>query len=272
MSNYVYFVRGARHAALCRTSMESVRKVDKDARCIVMTDDPHERDWHLDNALTYYIKPGMPIMLANLEAQVAALFVVNPDEPVFFLDTDILLLEKIPVLADLTVTWRDHVGIVDEEKVEGVAAQMPYNYGVIAARWGSRAVESFIFMRERIRRMHSRYQEWYGNQLALAELCGPRPETGETNEYRVDERPIPWMLTNQAKESVRIAKIPAEKYNYTPQRAGEGLDGKAVLHFKGGSRALMESYAKRLGLGWYAEPDKNTPTTFNAFQIERLSA
>ena len=100
--------------------------------------------------------------------------------------------------------------------------------------------------------MHSRYQEWYGNQLALAELCGPRPEAGEPNEYRLDTRRIPWMLTNHG-DSVRIAKIPAEKYNYTPQRIGEDLAGKAVLHFKGPARALMESYAKRLGLSWYEE-------------------
>lgn len=246
MTSYVYFVRGARHAALCNTSIESVRKVDKDARCIVMTDDV-KPDWEVD-AMRYWIEPGMPIMLANLQAQCNALFVCSPDEPIVFLDTDILLLEKIPALANLTVTWRDHALVVDEEKVEGVAAQMPYNYGVIVAQFGSRAVESFIFMRERIRRMHSRYQEWYGNQLALAELCGPRPESGSETV----ERRIPWMLTNQG-DSVRIAKIPGEQYNWTPQKVGEDLTGRAVLHFKGGSRALMESYAQRLGLNWYVE-------------------
>src|SRR5690606_4720101 len=148
----------------------------KDARCIVMTDDV-KPDWEVD-AMRYWIEPGMAIMLANLQAQCNALFVCSPDEPIVFLDTDILLLEKIPALADHTITWRDHPIVSDDEKVEGVAAQMPYNYGVIVAQFGSRAVESFIFMRERIRRMHSRYQEWYGNQLALAELCGPRPESG----------------------------------------------------------------------------------------------
>lgn len=251
MSSYVWFVRGARHAALCQTSIESVRKVDKEARCIVMTDDGHDRSWKVSGALTYYIDPGMPIMLANLQAQCGALFVAYPEEPIVFLDTDILLLEKVPALADLTVTWRDHVGVVDDEKVEGVAAQMPYNYGVIVARYGSRSVEAFIFMRERIRRMHSRYQEWYGNQLALAELCGPRPPSDFTG-IKIDERRIPWLLTNQG-DSIRVAKIPADKYNYTPKKVGEDLTGRAVLHFKGPARALMESYAKRLGLGWYEE-------------------
>lgn len=247
MTSYVWFVRGERHATLCRTSIESVRRADPSARCFVFTDDGMERPWMLDEAI-YLIKPGLPIMLANLEAQVGAMFVTHPDEPVVFLDTDILLLKPLPCLGDLTVTWRDHVGVVDDEKVEGVAAQMPYNYGVIVTQHSSVATEAFIFMRERVRRMHSRHQLWYGNQLALAELCGPRPTTPGKREI-VDRR-IPWMITSPG-NFVRIAKLPADTFNYTPQKLGEDLSEKAVLHFKGGARAMMESYALRLGLGWH---------------------
>lgn len=249
MSSYVWFVRGERHAALCRTSIESVRRADPTARCFVMTDDGMRKPWELD-AATYFIRPNQPIMLANLDAQVAAMFVTHPSEPVVFLDTDILLLKPLPCLGDLTITWRDHVGMVDDEKVEGVAAQMPYNYGVIVAQHSSAAVEAFIFMRERIRRMHIRHQNWYGNQLALAELAGQRPTA--PGEYSVTDRVIPWTLTSHG-NSVRIAKLPADAMNYTPQRVGEDLGDKYVLHFKGGARALMESYAQRLGLGWYGE-------------------
>jgi hypothetical protein len=245
MTSYVWFVRGERHANLCRTSIESVRRADPTARCFVMTDDVQDKHWELD-AATYFIRPGQPIMLANLDAQVAAMFVTHPDEPVVFLDTDILLLKPLPCLGDLTITWRDHVGMVDDEKVEGVAAQMPFNYGVMVAQHSSAAVEAFIFMRERIRRMHSRYQNWYGNQLALAELSGNKPEL----EHEVVDRAIPWTLTSQGNK-VRIAKIPAQQYNFTPQRIGEDISEKYVLHFKGGARALMESYASRLGIGWY---------------------
>lgn len=245
MTAYVWFVRGATHAAMCSTSIESVRRVDPQARCFVMTDEQSPQ-WSVPAGVAF-IQPGMPIMQANLEAQIQALFMASAwDEPVVFLDTDILLLQKLPCLGDLTVTWRDSVGLDDnDEKVEGVAAQMPYNYGVIIARPGKRATEAFIFMRERIRRMHVRYQNWYGNQLALAELAGRRPEDGS----EVVTRRIPWSLTSQGDE-VLIAKIPAETYNYTPQRAGEDVSGKIALHFKGRSRALMAEYAKVLVLGW----------------------
>ena len=243
MTSYVYFVRGAKHAAMCQTSIDSVRKVDKRARVIVMTDDA-PGSWSVE-AMTSFIPGGMPIMLANLEAQVSAMFLANQDEPIVFLDTDILLLKELSAFGDLTVTWRDHVGVVDDEKVEGVAAQMPYNYGVIVAAPGMRATEAFIFMRERIRKMHARHQLWYGNQLALAELCGPRP----ASRTETVDRTIPWTLTDHGNE-VRITKLPAETHNYTPQKVGEDISGKYVLHFKGGARPLMESYAQRLGLSW----------------------
>jgi hypothetical protein len=248
MTSYVWFVRGAKHAAMCRTSIESVRLIDKKARCFVMTDERNHA-WQLD-AGTYYIQTGLPIMLANLEAQVAALFVTNESEPVAFLDSDILLLKPLPSLADLTVTWRDHVLVNDEEKVEGIAAQMPYNYGVIVAEHGHATTEAFIWLRERIRKMHARHQQWYGNQLALAELCGQRPQDG--TEFSA--RPIPWSITSHG-IPVNVAKIPCERYNYTPQKVGEDLTDKHVLHFKGGSRPLMESYAKRLGIRWFTEAD-----------------
>lgn len=246
MTTYVYFVRGAKHAALCRTSIESVRKVDPKARVMVMTDE-WQPAWELE-AQIYFIPQGMPIMLANLEAQVAAMFLANPEEPIVFLDSDILLLKPLEAVGDLTVTWRDHVLVKDEEKIEGIAAEMPYNYGVIVALPGMRATEAFIWMRERIRKMHSRHQQWYGNQLALAELCGPRPPSGT----EITDRSIPWTLTNHG-NLLRIAKVPCEHWNFTPQKAGEDISERYALHFKGGSRALMESYAKRLGFGWYEE-------------------
>jgi hypothetical protein len=243
MTTYVYFVRGSKHVALCRTSIESVRKADPNARVMVMTDEDSPA-WSIEGML-YYLPSGMPIMLANLEAQVSALHLAQKDEPIVFLDSDILLLKPLPRLGTLTITWRDHVGLVDEEKVEGVAAQMPYNYGVIVAENCRLSMEAFMFMRERIRRMHSRHQLWYGNQLALAELAGPRPNDG----VEVVDRRIPWMLTNQG-ESIRIAKIPGTIYNYTPAKLGEDISDKYALHFKGGARAMMESYAQRLGLSW----------------------
>jgi hypothetical protein len=245
---YAYFVRGAKHAAMCRTSIESVRKADPDARIVVMTDEG-ERNWNILDAAVHQFDGGMPIMLANLEAQVQALSLARYGEPVTFLDTDILLLEPLPTVpgAHLTITWRDYALVGDEgEKIEAVAHQMPYNYGVMRAVNCIRAQESLIWLRERIRRMHEGHQRWYGNQLALFELAGPRPDEGT----RVDNRRIPWTLT-QLGNAVGIGKLPGERWNYTPQKVGERLHGlRSVLHFKGRARGLMESYAKRLDLTW----------------------
>ena len=256
MSNlYAYFVRGAQHAAMCRTSMESVRKADPDADFIAAPDE-RPRNWAIPGAVIHEFDPGMPIMLANLEAQCAILATRKPGESVTFLDTDILMLEPLPQIpdADLTITWRDHVLKGDEgEKIEGIASTMPYNYGVIRAVAGYRSLESFIWMRERVRKMHNGHQKWYGNQLALHELAGPRPQEGT----RLDTRRVPWLLTELGNE-VRIAKIPCERWNWTPSKVGERLHGlHSIVHFKGKARGLMESYAKRLGVTWRVEAQEN---------------
>jgi hypothetical protein len=257
MSNtYAYFVRGARHAAMCRTSIESVKKVDPDASFLVMTDEERGA-WSIPDAALRRFTPGMPIMLANLEAQCAALSMVEPSQPVIFLDTDILMLEQLPPIdgeipgiegAHLSITWRDHVlkEGEDGEKVEGIASTMPYNYGVMRAISCYRTMEAFIWMRERVRKMHENSQRWYGNQLALAELAGPRPTEG----MRIDECSIPWLPTQHG-NTIRIAKLPGDRWNWTPSQVGQKIHGAhAVLHFKGRARPLMESYAKRLGLTW----------------------
>jgi hypothetical protein len=246
---YVWFVRGAKHAAMALTSIASVRKTEHGGvRCVVVTDEP-KRDWDLGNAARMLvIEPGQPIMLANLDAQVNALFDVAHGGQVIFLDTDIILLQQLPCLADLTITWRDHVGIKDDEKVEGVASLMPYNYGVVVARKNDQVLETFIWMRERIRKMHSQYQQWYGNQLALVELAGHRPK----EDIGFDLKRIPWTLTSKGRR-VSISKVPGSIYNFTPESINDDVSEKAALHFKGHSRELMGEFAKRFELPWVTE-------------------
>lgn len=236
MRTYCYFVRGAQHRALCETSQESVRRVDPGATFIVQGEEPHLE--------------GLPMMLANLETQCRAIWgAQSTGEELVFLDTDILMLEPLPDMLehDLMVTWRDYVA-KDEygNPIEGLSVTMPYNYGVLVCKAGYAALEAFIWMRERIRRMNTRLQGWYGNQVALAALCGPRPEMGMESL----ERAIPWTFHNHG-NPVSILKVPGERWNYTPSKAGEPLEGRSVLHFKGHARPLMESYAKRLGLTWH---------------------
>lgn len=246
MKTYAWFVRGERHAAMAQTSIASVRKAENGGvRCVVVTDEVSP-SWNLfTKAQIVKIPSGMPIMLANLQAQIDVLMGMPNSEQFVFLDTDIILQRPIPSLGDLTITWRDHVGVRDDEKIEGVAGQMPYNYGVIAARKTEAAIESFIFMRERIRRMHSQHREWYGNQLALVELAGQPPKEG----LKIDRRTIPWMLTSHGRE-VDIAKIPCDTWNYTPESITEDVSNRGALHFKGHSRHLMEGFAKKLDLPW----------------------
>lgn len=245
--NYAWFVRGAAHAAMCASSIESVLKADPKAHLVVVTDE-ESPEWELPVALSR-IEPGLPIMLANLEAQCQTLATSRYGDSVTFLDTDVLMLEPLDFAAgaDLVTTWRDHVGSTEEgEKIEGIANRMPYNYGVLGAIAGYRGLEALIWMRERIRKMSARRQEWYGNQLALAELAGPRPDSGAS----LDLRPIPWSEITHG-NAVGISKLPCERFNYTPRMVGEAIHGKrAFLHFKGHARGLMESYAKRLGFGW----------------------
>lgn len=250
MTTYGYFVRGDKHAALCATSIESVARCDDTARFVVATDDVSTIPC-AQRVKVLRMDLPKPIMLANLEAQCRILGTeCNQGDRVVFLDTDILLLDPLPwnLSQDLFVTWRDRIG-TDEEgnPVVGLAVTMPYNYGVIGVRAGYASLEAFIWMRERIRRMNHRLQSWYGNQVALAALCGPRPESGT----RTDRREIPWTPT-QMGNPVAITKLPAERWNYTPRVAGERTHGlRSILHFKGGARTLMESYAKQLRLNWY---------------------
>lgn len=250
--NYAWFVRGAHHAALAKTSIESVLQADRFARCYVVTDDPTITSLGMDRVTLLRIDTGMPIMLANIEAQIAVRHNLQ-SEDVCFLDTDTLLVKPFDVPpCDIAFTWRDSIGLDEEgEKVEGIAQRMPYNYGVVVVGPTLGGLEALIWLRERVRVMHASSQQWYGNQLAAAELAGPRPDHGAA----VDTRRIPWRFTQFGRE-IRVAKLPCEQFNYTPQSLlpdglGEDLTFRHVLHFKGGKRPLMEGYARAMGITWH---------------------
>jgi hypothetical protein len=263
MNLYSWFVRGREHADMCRTSIASVMRHDPMAKILVMTDET-QRDWRIDNVTVMPIMQDLPIMLANLEAQVIALHYAERLDALrcVFLDTDTIVanpLDASHMVGPVNFTWRDHV-LVDEDgqKVEGVATRMPYNYGVIFCRPSLSALETFIWMRERVRSMHPQYQQWYGNQLAAAEFAGAAPESG--SDYTT--RSIPWSLASHGK-TVLVGKLPCEKYNYTPQSIEEDVSGRYILHFKGKKRHLMWQYAERMGLPWTGakpEPPVEAPS------------
>lgn len=254
MNRYCWFVRGAKHAAMCSVSIESVRKIEPKAKTYVLTDEPAAiiEPFIPRGTTVIEFAGGGPIMLANLEAQIQMIgTLMRPGGLVTFLDTDVLKTGVVDFDApfDLLVTWRDHVGHDEKgEPIEGLARTMPYNYGVLSAMATVQTLEAFVFMRERIRRMTPGLQHWYGNQVALAALCGPRPSEGQA----LEKRDIPWIPTQGGKEII-VCKMPGMMMNYTPRVAGEDLSQRVYIHLKGASRGLMEGYAKQLGLNWPKE-------------------
>ena len=107
MTSYAWFVRGAKHAALAQTSMAAVRRADPQARLIVATD---EAGLVVPGAEMVRFAPGLPLMVANVEAQLTVMW--SHRTPVWFIDTDVLILKPLPEQREegITVTWRDTVG------------------------------------------------------------------------------------------------------------------------------------------------------------------
>jgi hypothetical protein len=223
--------------------MAAARKADHKALCHVVTD---EENLVVPGARMIRFAPGLPMMVANLEAQLQMLH-ASPGEQVVFLDTDVLLLKPFPRKKGdgLIVTWRKTVGGKIADVPGGVADLMPYNYGVLSAVSGLRTLEAFIWMRERVRKMDPRLQIWWGNQIALGGLCGPVPEEGE----RTDVRHIPWLLAEPG-QPLTVHKLPGSIWNYTVSSEDEEISGRGALHFKGHTRPWMETYVRRLGLPW----------------------
>lgn len=242
MTTYAWFVRGKKHAALAEVSMAAVRRADRTASFMVATD---EADLSVPRAQMLRFPPGLPLMVANIEAQIQVLH--RHHDAVVFLDTDVLFLKPFPGQYEeaITVTWRDTVGGQIDDIPGGVADAMPYNYGVIGVLPGPRTIEAFIWMRERVKKMTPPLRKWWGNQIALYALSGPRPEQDESTETRH----IPWLVTEPG-TPVTVRKIPGSTWNYTPRDENEDVSGRGALHFKGHTRDWMKAYAERLELPW----------------------
>lgn len=217
MTVYAYWTRGEKFAELAHLSAESVKRVDPQARIEFVTDDG-----------------SRPAMVANLDAQIRVLGWAERGERVLFLDADTILCRPFPwdLQADLYVTWRDHVN-GDRE----MAKHQPYNYGVLGCIARPQTIEAFIWLRARILRMSRKNQDWYGNQLALAELIGL--PCGDYKDVRVR-----WAL-NDPGTPLCVRCLPCETWNWSPEAEGEDITGKGVVHLKGGRKDLMAHYAQR---------------------------
>lgn len=245
--NFVYWVRGEDYAELATKSAASVRRCYPDARVFVYADQAHNvlRDSIIDAVLVIPAFNASPAMVANLQAQ--AHFCLGKEfiAPTVFLDADILAIQAAPELEDpefwlnydLVVTQRDHVAIdTDGNKVIGLARDMPYNYGVVMVNNDAGGQEAILQLRERVRRMGTRLQQWYGNQWALRELVGggiddetPRTITRDIHFWRV-----------------RVRVLDCEQFNFTPETDAEDLSGRYFLHPKGDRKDLFHHYAEEL--------------------------
>jgi len=243
MNHIVYWLKGKEHAELAKLSIASVRKVDPYAKIVVYTDEPDSTP-HIEGTERRLMTPGRPAMIANLDAQVNFMLTTEHSDNVLFLDSDIIMRWAFPFdsRSDLYVTWRDHEGWSNGEKVIGVAELMPYNYGVVGASVNPRSIEAFIWLRARIIQMGIKYQNWYGNQMALADLCGRRAESGSITSVRK----ISWHHTDDKGTPITITQLPCEIYNYTPEKEYEDITGKYILHFKGNRKDWMKKYAEAI--------------------------
>lgn len=234
-THYVYWIRGAAFSELAAMSIASVKRVDPSAKVHVVTDDtltpfPHGTD------VRHVLPAGRPAMVANLDAQLHVLNYLQRGDRVLFLDADTLLRRPFPwtLAPKLFVTWRKEVNGERE-----MALLQPYNYGVVGVHVCPEIIEAFYWMRHRILQMNKRNQDWYGNQLALAELVGSPPQDGTADK---DVR-VSWALGDSG-TSLTVRQLPCDVFNYSPASAGEDVSEKAILHLKGDRKDLMQHYAE----------------------------
>lgn len=245
MTIYAWWIRGVKFAEMAKHSIASVRRLDRfmvDRKLMVLTDD-EDVSWRdsiapFGSGIDFVQLPaGRPAMVANLDAQIAALMEADRGERVLFLDADTLLCKAFPwekdPAADLFVTWRDEVN-GDRE----FARQQPYNYGVVGAVANQATIEAFVWMRARILQMAPKNQAWYGNQLALADLLGmPRAQAWTAR--------VRWTLWDEG-VPLNVCPLPCAEWNYSPAATDEDIKGRGILHLKGDRKDLIEHYAQRI--------------------------
>lgn len=140
-----------------------------------------------------------------------------------FLDHDIVVLKDLrPVFDepfDVALTRRTRKELfIDEvpdliDPNENAAERMPYNMGVIF----SRSTKLWADHRNLHAQTGEMGREWYGEQIALANVLG-------SGRFKV--------------------KVLSEDYNYSPSMPLEDVSERAVLHFKGPVRKqwMMQRY------------------------------
>jgi hypothetical protein len=168
------------------------------------------------------------LMLSRSKAQLACVDASTFDRPLVLLDSDILLNGSLqPVFEedfDVGLTWR-------------ASRTMPINGGLLVLH-NRRPEVARAFFRKFVALYVERYgsdnnASWYGDQLALHDLVGLTHQQMQATDLVV-------------KDGCRIRLLPCDRFNFSPDNRlaaiVDGLPEKAVLHFKGQRKRLMEPF------------------------------
>jgi len=210
MDNFCWVAYGPEHIEMAQRSMDTVRKHYPDAKFWLIAEK--------------YI-PQLSLMQQMTADQARVLNEIQLGETVCFLDNDALLLKPFEMdndEFDVAVTWRDNMG--------DLSMLMPYNYGVVFARKTYNSMAAWFWMVQHVGRQNKKNQKWYGNQVALRELCGPI-------NYKQGELTV----RSHGYFSVKVAHYPCDLYNWTPEEV-EDTEGKYIVHCKGNRKDLLDHY------------------------------
>jgi len=221
---YVWVCHGDDFAELCRKSQETVKHHDPGAVLTVYTDKKYKLEGEI--VIPYY--HDFPFMLMNVMCQAAYLAEHGVcGNTVVFMDVDAFMVDRLPNMGndwDVGVTWRDDMG--------NLSMLMPYNYGILFANHSVQSIASWFWMCDRIAQMSPKNKKWYGNQIALRELCGPI-----NYEETISTRTHDYF-------NLRVKHFPCNKYNWTPpdDQPKVSPSGKYFVHFKGNRKDLADWY------------------------------
>jgi len=209
---------------------KSVLRFDKEATFVILTDFKTQFDnIRSDTKIVRSEINQREIMLERTRRQLAFLEQDDGSSPILFADTDMLILAPLQQVFsspfDVAVTIRKH-------------EKMPINGGIFFVH-NQKLERGICFFKEILNRMaaetKTERREWYGDQIALAEILDPLEfpqDIGNLREYK----------------NYSVKLLDAQKYNFSPEEdrpiLGEDLSGKLIYHFKGRCRSYMASYWK----------------------------
>jgi hypothetical protein len=223
------------HQALS-LAVQSLRQTNPDAAVVVLTDTNTKIDLE---SVTIVREPVdlNRIMYSRMVAQ--RNFATKARSPLIFLDTDVLLMDRIGIAMDgsfdIGLTYRPDLQFT----------LMPVNGGVILASSPGAAEHFFnacLALYDRVAGMpavRQRYDfdigHWCGDQLSIAAF-------------------VDWDVPPEGKQlrlidNLRVRFFPCETHNYTPTAADDAqtVQGKWAIHFKGPRKKYAAQFISRDG-------------------------